>query len=406
MKKHSSKLSALLPVLALSSVFAAGRASAAIIVVTPGEQNTASNEFQCSLTQNPCPNGRWRYYPELLQTALGTGYTVKNAGDGGAILGCDTASATLAGNASFCKSNQFNTTSNPPPDIVVIGPFGEHDQRILAGNAMINTFYMVSAFQAAYEGLIAKYTALKATVKIYMMTPIDVPFNATALGGGKDIVKDVMNMAARNAAMAHNIPIIDTYTAITAAAYPVTDGQVNAAGQMKMAMMIEDALMAGGTGGAGGAGGAGGGAGGAAGGAGGGAGGAGGATGAGGGSGGTGMGVGSAGTMGGAGTAGTAGASGSTGSSGTAGSTGSSGTAGSTGESGSTGSSGTAGSTGSPGTAGTGTTGTGTGTGGTSGVHHASSGGCTVAAAPAGGALGLAALGVIVAAALGRRRRR
>src|SRR5579871_5903254 len=122
MKKHlSSKLVVALPLLAL---FAAARANAAIIVSTPGEQNTQSGENGCNLGAT-CGAGHWLHYPELLQQALGSGYTVKNEGDGGAILGCNTASAALAGGGSYCKSTQYGTSSNPAPDIVIIGPFGE-----------------------------------------------------------------------------------------------------------------------------------------------------------------------------------------------------------------------------------------------------------------------------------------
>ena len=79
--------------------------------------------------------------------------------------------------------------------------------------------------------------AAKPTAKIYIMTPIDVTFNAPALPAGDNIVKDVMLPAAKAVAQAHNIPIIDTYTQVPMSYYAV-DGQVNAAGQMKMATMI------------------------------------------------------------------------------------------------------------------------------------------------------------------------
>jgi hypothetical protein len=388
-KPLSSKLVLALPLLA---TFVAARASAATVVVTPGEQNTASSEFQCTPAGAGCPGGgKWPYYPELLQQSLGNTYTVKNTGDGGAILGCDDASKQFAGNNSFCASGKYTTSITPPPDIVIIGPFGEHDQRIFAGttNANFTMYYTVAAYQAAYEGLIAKYTALKPTVKFVMMLPIDVPFNAGALPTGKNIVKDVMLTAAKNAAMAHNIPIADTYTAITAAMYPVSDGQTNAAGQMKMAQLVEAALMNGGGtggGGAGGGGGATGGAGGATGGSGGSTSGAGGATG------------GSGGSTGGTGTAG------STGGTGTAGSTGGTGTAGSTGSNGTGGSASM--TTGAGGSA-SGAAGSTSGAGGTSGPYaRGSSGGCTVAATATDGALGLVVFGLIAGAAFGRRRAR
>src|SRR6266436_2674815 len=96
-RRRPMKITLLLQSVALVLVLAgAGQASAALLVVTPGEQNTASGENGCTLAQNPCPAGHWWHYPELLQMALGSGYTVKNTGDGGAILGCDAASVTIA----------------------------------------------------------------------------------------------------------------------------------------------------------------------------------------------------------------------------------------------------------------------------------------------------------------------
>jgi len=389
-KHHSSKLVLALPLLA---TLVAARANGATVVVTPGEQNTASGEFQCTPAGTGCPGGgKWPYYPELLQQSLGNTYTVKNTGDGGAIMGCDDASKAFAGGNSFCASGKYTTSINPPPDIVIIGPFGEHDQRIFAGASTANftTFYTVAAFQAAYEGLIAKYTALKPTVKFVMMLPINVPFNSGALPAGKNIVNDVMLMAAKNAAMAHNIPIADTYTAITAAMYPVNDGQTNAAGQMKMAQLVEAALMGGGTTGTGGTSGGSGGAGGGAGG----GGGMGGATATGGAGGST--------AAGGAGGSATGGAGGSaTGTAGMSGSTGTAGMSGSTGAAGST-----TGAAGSSATAGTGTGNAGA-PGGTG--SRSSGGGCAVAAPASNGARGAAVLGLVglgLAAAFGRRRAR
>jgi MYXO-CTERM domain-containing protein len=402
MKNHMfSKSIALAALIVLGG---AGRASAApLIVVTPGEQNTKSGENGCGTAPCApggcaavtCGGGNWHHYPEILSIMLGSGYVVNNTGDGGAILGCDAASVAIAGGNSFCKSGQYTNFTNPAPDIVIIGPFGEHDQRVLAGNAMFTTFYTEAAFEAAYDGLIKKYIALKATVKIYMMTPIDVMFNAGALPAGKNIVKDVMLAASKAAAMKNNVPIIDTYTAITMADYAV-DGQVNAAAQMKMAQMILDAMKNGG--------GADGGAAGTGGGTDAGATGAGGTTGTAGTTGAAGAGTGTAGTTGtGTGTAGTTGSG-----TGTAGTTGSgTGTGGTTGTG--TGTAGTTGAAGSTtGAAGSSTTGTGTGTAGSGPGPYGkgSSGGCAFASPAKGGALGVAALGMLAAVVLGRRRKR
>jgi hypothetical protein len=378
---------AALPLLCLTGT---GSARAAVIkVVTPGEQNTASGENGCALTMATCNGGTWHHYPELLQIALGAGYSVENNGDGGAILGCGPMSAALINDGSFCSSPQYTTSiATPAPDIVIIGPFGEHDQRILVSSAAnMTNYYKESVFQDAYEGLVQKY--LKYTSKIYIMTPIDVPFSANALPAGDDLVKDIMLPAAKAVATAHNLTVIDSYTAISgtttlATMYYGSDGQVTSAGQQKMAMIIEAALAGGGTG-AGGAGGAGGAAGaGAA------------------GAGAAGAGAAGAGAAGSAGAAGAGGGTAAAGANGAAGVVGTAGTTGgSAGSSGTTGAAGQAGGTaGEPGAA---------GANGAAGApvqgRETSGGGCSIAAAGARSWGGGLALAMVALVGLARRRR-
>jgi MYXO-CTERM domain-containing protein len=236
-------------VASLLSTFVASAAWALPLrLVTPGEQNTASAEFQCTTT--PCPAGKFPYYPEILQMRLGAGYTVVNVGDGGAVLGCDAATATAAGMNSFCKNAKYMTSITPPPDIVIIGPFGEHDQRIVATNAAL---YNMATFVAAYDALVMDY--LKYTMRVYMITPIDLPWNAAALPAGQDLVKDIMLPAAKTVAANHNLTVIDAYTVLTSTPALVTqyyqlDGQLNTAGQQKLADLIMAALASGADGGA------------------------------------------------------------------------------------------------------------------------------------------------------------
>jgi hypothetical protein len=407
MKTKISILAAL-PLLYVAGV---GRANAAALkVVTPGEQNTKSGENGCGTAPcapngcaaMTCAGGTWKHYPEILSTMLGTGYVVSNNGDGGAILGCDpndTATANIAGGNSFCKNAQYTSSITPQPDIVIIGPFGEHDQRIVAG-ANMAALYKESIFEAAYDGLVQRY--MKGTTKIYMMTPIDMHWTqdgaATALNPATDnIVTDLMLPAAMAVAQKYNLPVIDSYTAISGTAALITmyhngDGQTNSAGQQKMAALIMAALnSSSGTGGAGGATGAAG-----AGGTGGGAGGAGGATGA----------AGAGGASAGAGGSTTTGAAGTTGT-GAAGTTGTTGAAGTTG----TGAAGTTGATGAAGATGTGAAGTTGGTGaagsGTGPYGSGSGGGCSYAARGARGPLGaMALLAMLTMVVVGRRRAR
>nr|HVZ72266.1 hypothetical protein [Polyangia bacterium] len=273
------------PVLAALSflgvaALAAQAHAAALRVVTPGEQNTQSGENGCA--KEPCsPGNTWLHYPEIIATALGNGYTVTNNGDGGAILGCsltDTATNTLAGGDSYCAGGKWNGTINPAPDIVIIGPFGGHDQRILIKSmSNQNALYMESVFESAYDGMVQRYMmkGVKAS-NIYLMTPIDIPWTGLvgpllgSLATTGDLEKDIMLPAAQAVAKKYSLPLIDAYTAISATPTlaksflsPHGDGQVNAAGQQKMADLIVAAIKGGGAGGSGGGAGGSGGAGGA-----------------------------------------------------------------------------------------------------------------------------------------------
>ncbi len=364
--------------LGLVCVLVSARASAAALrVVTPGEQNTQSGENGCAIA--PCATGHWLHYPEIIAAALGANYTVTNNGDGGAVLGCslsDTATNALAGGDSFCMGGKYAGTITPTPDIVIIGTFGGHDQRILIKSMSNQTaLYMESVFEAAYEGLVQRYL-MKGVTKIYMMTPVDLPWTGLVnpllapLTTTGDLVKDIMLPAAMAVAAKHALPVIDTYTAISgtptlAMSYlsPNKDGQVNAAGQQKMADLIVAAIKggaagsggSGGTGGVAGAAGAGGG-----------------AAGAGGGAAGTGM----AGATGAAGTTGAAGAGGTVGAAGATGGGGVTGAGGATGASGSNGAAGVTGAAGSTGAAGNPSTGA---AGATSEPPRSGGGGCAVA---------------------------
>jgi hypothetical protein len=228
-------------------------AAAGIIIVTPGEQNTASAEFECKAA--PCAAGHWFYYPEILQNTLGSpAYNVINVGDTGAVLGCDkmnaaAVTAAAAAGGSVCTSAKYTSSLTPAPNIAIIGPFGEHDQRAITSSAAAMTaLYNVAAFQAAYDALVSSY--LKLNTKVIMMTPIDLngKWNAPALPAGKDLVLDNMLPAAKAVATKYNLPVVDTYTAITGTPALVTmyyqlDGQLNTAGQQKMAQMLLAVLM-------------------------------------------------------------------------------------------------------------------------------------------------------------------
>jgi MYXO-CTERM domain-containing protein len=361
---------------AFFAVFCVARAAgAATIVNCIGEQTTITGEGV---------SGPAQLWPQQLGTMLGATYTVNNDGvnAGTVVAGTAKSAASLVG----------------PPNIVIIGPFAEHDYAATL---------TLATWQADYKKLVDAYLALTPAPTVYVMTPPPAAFvyqNAAEQTFATTIVKPaVLAVAAGDNSAAKTLKVIDLSSdaALVTAADVVGDGHFSAAGMTEVAQLAYKCLKDGTCGavpatGAGGAGGGGG------------AGGAGGAT---------------AGTGGGAGSAGSAGTTGAAGTTapatGTAGTTGAAGTsAPTTGAAGTsaptTGAAGTsAPTTGAAGTSvsttgAAGTTASGTGTAGTSGDSRSSGGGCAVAGGTGArgvAAGGLAALALLVARRARRRRR-
>ena len=214
------------------AVIAPAASAAPIKVVTPGEQNTQSTE------------ATWPLYPKLLQTALGSGYNVLNNGDiSGSVLSSYT--GTPAGVHPFATPGQktYDDSVNPPPDIVLIGPFGEHDLRVVLV-AQWKGLATVANFAKDYDALVTDYTKLSSKPKVFLMTPIVLPnYNPPDT---MNFVKGVVLPAVQQVATDRKLPVIDLYTEFSAnlAMYMGTDGQVNAKGQVKITDMIVAALKA------------------------------------------------------------------------------------------------------------------------------------------------------------------
>jgi hypothetical protein len=370
------------------SLLVARNASAAMIVNCIGEQTTIPGE-------GFAPAQMW---PQQLGTMLGTGYTVNNDGvNGGKVTAVPAATSALS-----------PASLTGPPNIVVIGPFAEHDYA--AGITL-------ATWQADYKKLVDAYLALTPAPTIYVMTPPPAAFvyqnGQVEQTFATDVVKPaVLAVAAGDNSAAKKLSVIDLFddAALVTTADAAGDGHFTAAGMTEVATLAHKCIAMGmcgagtstGTGGASGSAGAGG------------AGGAAGTTGAGGAAGTTGAGgaVGTAGAGGattgtGGATAGTAGTGGTTtgaaGISGTTGAAGNSG-AGTAGSGGTTaGEAGVAGT--STGAAGTGNTATGAaGTGAP--ARSSSGGGCAVADRSTTGALASLLVAMAVAASARRRRRR
>jgi hypothetical protein len=383
----------ILAVVTATSLSMASVARAATIVNCIGEQTTITGEGVTG------PTDLW---PQQLGMMLGATYTVNNDGvNAGAVTAVPAMTSAL---------NPASLVG--PPNIVVIGPFAEHDYAAGITEA---------TWQADYKKLVDAYLALTPAPTVYVMTPPPAAFtyqSAAEQTFATDVVKPaVLAVAAGGNAATKTLKVIDLFTdaALTTAAEMAGDGHLKPAGHKDVATLAYKCVAMGmcagssttGTGGAGGGAGGAGGASGAAGAAGaGGAGGAGGATGAGGTTGAagtTGAGGATTGTAGtGAGTTGAAG-TGVLGAAGTGGTTtGTAGDSGTTTGAAGTGTTGTAGS-GTTGAAGTG--GTATGAAGTGSPARSSGGGCTVADTGAAGGLATLLLAMAFAARAARRRR-
>ncbi len=218
--------------------------AAPIKVVGIGEQTTVSCEV--ALTKE---------WPAQLQTILGASYNVVN--DGGDTQG------TVLPQASYCKAgigadpyantaNKCTVAANCPsgcysdsinaPDVVIIGPFGEHDYRVVS--ACMGTVPAVATqatFQAAYEALVQDYLTLKPKPLVIVTTPLLIPsFDA----GTAAYVKNVIDPAVRAVAKNDGLPLVDLYaTFMPQSATGMYfmgqgDGQVNPAGETEIAKLL------------------------------------------------------------------------------------------------------------------------------------------------------------------------
>jgi hypothetical protein len=139
---------AILFVVPVASGLVAKSASAAMIVNCIGEQTTITTEGSTSV-QN---------WPAVLGGLLGTTvYTVHNDGvNAGKVTDVPAATSAL---------NPASLTG--PPNIVIIGPYAEHDYVATLTEA---------TWQADYKKLVDAYLALTPAPEIYVMTPPPAAF--------------------------------------------------------------------------------------------------------------------------------------------------------------------------------------------------------------------------------------
>jgi MYXO-CTERM domain-containing protein len=219
-------------------------------------------------------------WPAELQTLLGNAYNVVNdggdtngtvlrqtdycatsAGDGpadpvttGAENGAHTACAQQCANAPLGCYLDSKTA-----DIVVIGPFAEHDYRVvdscLGADPNIAT---EATFEAAYEALVSSYLAITPTPpEVYVTTPIllpNLPFSPTVAPKAEAYITNVILPAVRAVAANHHLPVVDLYTAFLDADDAGNngtyfkgggDGQTNPAGEQEIANLVAASIMGG-----------------------------------------------------------------------------------------------------------------------------------------------------------------
>ena len=120
-------------------------AAAATTVACIGEQTTLTTDGGIMADQ---------LWPSVLGTLLGASYTVGN---------------DVTTNANTVKSGNCVTATSKagPPNLVVIGPFAEHDYAAGISEA---------TWQADYQKVVNEYLALTPAPTVYVMTPPPMSF--------------------------------------------------------------------------------------------------------------------------------------------------------------------------------------------------------------------------------------
>jgi hypothetical protein len=213
----------------LGSALVARSAAAATVVKCVGEQSTMTGHYAVTL--------QW---PALLQTQLGASYTVTNDGDNMASV---LTGYTAAGAHPFMSAtNAKYTDSKMGPNVVVIGPWGMHDQIAIMGNPPA----MAANFQTDYDMLVSSYLALMPKPIVIVMTGFLKPTDAAAgfLTYQNDaatlaLVMNTINPAVKAVATKYSLPVIDIATQLTTVMYLAGDGGLTQpAGQTKVANLV------------------------------------------------------------------------------------------------------------------------------------------------------------------------
>jgi MYXO-CTERM domain-containing protein len=219
--------------LLLSAAGARSAEAAPLSVKCIGEQTTKTAEMT--------PNWPDPAAAGALGALLGAGYTVTNDGDGAATV--------LVGSKN--GRHPFATVGNAPytdsinsPNIVVIGPWAEHDEL-----AIENDGVMASNFQRDYDALVMDYLNLPKPPCVILTTSIIIPTyqglnQASGVNSATNmLVTNTIEPAVMAVGTAHNLKIVDLYTPFMGqTAWLGPDGHVTAAGALKIAALVAPAV--------------------------------------------------------------------------------------------------------------------------------------------------------------------
>ena len=173
-------------------------AAAPIKVAVIGPQHVHSHQLT-----------RDKEFPAMLQVLLGPDYQVGNFGDccASVLRGYPRQSEThpyLESGESYPAVGGMNYKDSLKfmPDIVLIAPFGKHDRELamqLYGGKLDR-----AKEEADYDALVAAYADLPQKPKVYVSTPIPIPFGSPA-----SVVTEVMLPAVQAVIEKRKLPYVD-----------------------------------------------------------------------------------------------------------------------------------------------------------------------------------------------------
>lgn len=133
-------------------------------------------------------------YPAVLGNLLGTGYSVLNAGQGGATLVKD-------GDLPYWNCNEFSNVFDYQPDIIIV-KLGTNDTKSHNWDA--------EKFSRDYQALVDTFNSIQSRPRIYLCLP--VPVFKTAWGINDSTLTNGVIPAITSIGKTNHLTIIDLYS--------------------------------------------------------------------------------------------------------------------------------------------------------------------------------------------------